>query len=405
MKVTLTDRYLKSLRPAPKGKRVVVWDGASPSFGLRVTDCGVVSFFVQRRQAGKPTPVRVTLGTYPHTSLAQARVAAAGALKALVGGDHPRDLEKRARRVRADREAKTFGGIADQFIKRHVANLRSSADVKSAIERQLIPRWGDRPITDITRRDVIEVIEDVVQRGHPRGAGLLLAYTRKLFNWAMARDLIEHSPCDKVKAADLIGTTKPRQRTLTDTELKALWHATAGEDYPLNPFIRLLVVTGARRSEVARMTRDELDLDAGTWSLGGDRTKNEDPRILALPALAVGVLRALPEWDGPFVFSTTGGKRPISAFAKLKARLDGRLAIARWRLHDLRRTMRTHLSALRIEQHVRELMIGHRQHGIEGVYDVHAYASEQRDGFEQWTARLLRIVEPTSARVVRLRPK
>src|SRR4051812_45073674 len=98
MKVTLTDRYLKSLRPAPKGKRVVVWDGASPSFGLRVTDCGVVSFFVQRRQAGKPTPVRVTLGTYPHTSLAQARVAAAGALKALVGGSSPRPGETRQAR-------------------------------------------------------------------------------------------------------------------------------------------------------------------------------------------------------------------------------------------------------------------------------------------------------------------
>jgi len=196
---------------------------------------------------------------------------------------------------------------------------------------------------------------------------------------------------------------KPRQRTLTDAELRTLWTATSGGNYPLDPFVRMLLITGARRNEVARMTRDELDLESGLWRLAGDRTKNEDPRVVPLPTLAIDLLRALPEWDGPFIFSTTSGKRPISGFAKLKAKLDKRVGLAPWRFHDLRRTMRTHLSALRIEQHVRELMIGHRQHGIEGVYDLHAYEAEQRDGFEQWCGRLIRTVEPGPSNVVRMR--
>ena len=158
------------------------------------------------------------------------------------------------------------------------------------------------------------------------------------------------------------------------------------------------------RKEIAHMTKEEIDLSAGMWTLHGGRTKNAIPRAVPLSALAVRLLRDLPEWKGAYLFSTTSGERPISGFTKLKSRLDRRMSgIAPWTLHDLRRTMRTHLSALRIPQHVAELMIGHKQGGIVAVYDVHRYQAEMRAGFEQWAARLLRIVEPGSGKVVKLR--
>ena len=123
--------------------------------------------------------------------------------------------------------------------------------------------------------------------------------------------------------------------------------------------MRLLIVLGCRRGELAGMRRDELDLAAGLWHLPGDRTKNEQPRTLPLPSMAVAILSALPAFPGPFIFTTTSGERPISGFAKLKERLDRRLAteappgLLEWTLHDLRRTMRTHLSALPISGHRR----------------------------------------------------
>jgi integrase len=152
---------------------------------------------------------------------------------------------------------------------------------------------------------------------------------------------------------------------------------------------------------LAEITWDEVDLVKATWILKGDRTKNGDRRLIPLPRLAVDILAAMPRFTGPFVFSTTYGKRPISGFAKIKQVLDRRIAkldegvpIAGWRLHDLRRSMRTNLSALAILPIVAELMIGHRQRGVAAVYDLHAYEAEQRTGFEIWCARLVSIVDP-----------
>jgi integrase len=401
MRLVLTDRFVRSLRPASNGERTVIWDVASPGFGVRVTGRGVVSFFVMRRQAGKPTPIRVTLGTYPNVRLAEARAKAADALKALAEGDHPREIEKRRQRAQAEHEAKTFESIAEQFIQRHVSRLRTSIGVEKAIRREFIPRWGDRPISEITRGDIISMIEEVVDRGTPHMARNLLAYARKLWNWALARDYgLDSSPCDRVKAADLIGSNRPRQRILTNAELRVLWYTTEGYAFPFDPFIRLLLILGCRRGELAKMARHEVDLVSATWRLPGDRTKSEHPRLLPLPKLAVQMLGSLPVFPGPYFFCTAGGQ-PISGFSDFKERLDARIAATaagtpNWRLHDLRRTMRTHLSALRIEQHVREMMIGHKQIGITGTYDLHAYEAEQRDGFEQWSARLSSIVESSS---------
>ena len=189
-------------------------------------------------------------------------------------------------------------------------------------------------------------------------------------------------------------------------ELRAIWRVTAVGEFPFDPFVRLLLLLGCRRGELAGMRRDELDLAAGLWQLSGDRTKNEQPRAIPLSRQAVAILASLPAFPGPFVFSTTGGRRPIFGFTRWKQRLDRRVGAAvsaNWTLHDIRRTMRTHLSALPISGTVAELMIGHKQRGIRAVYDRFAYLDEQRSGFELWAARLRDIVEPPPENVVVLR--
>src|SRR5262249_1493281 len=147
-----TDRYLKSLRPAPLGKRITHWDAAKPSFGCRITDRGVVSFFVMRRMHGNPRPIRVVLGRYPEIGLAAARKLATAALGDLVSGVHPK---------RRRQQVNTFGALAEEFLRRPAAaKQRTAAAIEKNIQRHLLPRWGTRIASEIKRGDVITMLEE-----------------------------------------------------------------------------------------------------------------------------------------------------------------------------------------------------------------------------------------------------
>ena len=130
-RAVFTDRYLKNLKPAQTGKRIVHWDAAKPSFGCRVTDRGVISFFVMRRMQGKPQPVRVVLGRYPEISLAQARKLATAALGDLVSGVHPKARAREERAAADKQEANTFAALADRFLRRPAAaKLRTASEIE-----------------------------------------------------------------------------------------------------------------------------------------------------------------------------------------------------------------------------------------------------------------------------------
>jgi integrase len=228
-----------------------------------------------------------------------------------------------------------------------------------------------------------------------------------------------------------------RKRVLTDDEIRLLWKVTGELDYPLAPLVRLLLVTGQRLREIAHGERREFDAGEALWTVPGSRMKNGDAHEIPLSPLALGIIASLPKFHGgTFLFSTTGGKRPVSGFSKFKGRLDRAMLRAHRRalgvpeddralrralgladgeavphdhciepftFHDLRRSMRTRLSALPIPDEVRELMIAHRPSGLHQTYDLHRYRDEKRRGFELWADRLLRIVQPPPAAVVAFR--
>src|SRR5262245_337756 len=152
-RAVLTDRYLKSLKPAPIGQRTVHWDAARPSFGVRVTDRGVVSFFVMRRMPGKPQPVRVSLGRYPDISLATARKLATAAIGNLVSGIHPKTRKQ---------PVTTFAALAEAFLSRPAAAKQRTADaIRKTAARYLLPRWGSRAASSITRADAVIMVEEL----------------------------------------------------------------------------------------------------------------------------------------------------------------------------------------------------------------------------------------------------
>jgi len=434
MKKVLTDRALRALKPAPAGVRTMIWDATLPSFGVRTTDKGHASFVVMRRLKGKL--IRDVVGTfqvgaYPKEGgpLARAREAARASIALIQDGIAPQEARQRRSLEAERRRQDSFESVAEDFLTRHVSKLRTATNVEQTIRRELLPRWGKRPFAGITRRDVVAMIEEVTET-RPFLAHHLLAYTKKLYNWAIARDLygIEASPADRVFAKDLIGRLRSRDRVLSASETRALWHATGTEmSYPFAPFVRMLLITGQRLREVANMTWGEVDLDTALWAIPKNRVKNDQGHEVPLSSMAMDLLNALPRFDGPktgnFVFTTTSGQRPISGFSKTKERLD-RLMLeelrraakdagehpervkvpSRWTFHDLRRSQRTQMSTLPIPSEVAELVIGHRQRGIRATYDLHRYLPEKRRALDLWAARLKDIVEPVpGGNVVSLR--
>ena len=434
-KFKLTDRGLQALKLAEPGARYTVWDTEAAGFGVRVTDRGVRTFIVMRRQAGHRNPVRVALGRYPDDlSLSEARDLAGDAKKLLKSGVHPREQQEQRRREKARERKDTFESVAEAFIARHVAGLRSKRDAENAIRRDLVPPWRIRPITSITKHDVVEVIEDIISRRGTPGkvcyaAHHSLSYAKKLFAWAAARNYgLENNPCDKIKPSELIGAKAKRKRVLTDDEIRLLWKVAGDITYPLGPLVRLLLVTGQRLREIAHGEWRELDIRGAVWTIPGRRMKNGDSHEVPLSQLALEILRSLPRFQGGiFIFSSTGGERPVSGFSTYRLRLDRAMlgahrralglseddgaprralsladgeaiprdhCVERFTFHDLRRTMRTRLSALPIPDEVRELMIAHRQSGLHQTYDLHRYRDEKRRGFELWADQLVQIVEP-----------
>lgn len=413
-KVALTDRKLKSLAPAADGSRYEVMDSVVPGFGVRVTPNGKRTFILIGRFGGSKNPTRRALGEYGALSLEKAREKARKWIELNQGGIDPKVEEERSRRLQLAKQRTSFARVAEEFLKRHVRGQRTARATERDIRKVLIERWGARPVTEITRGDVIELIEEIADRPAPYYAHLVLGHLRTLFNWAIARGSygLEVSPCDRLKPSTLIAPKQPRQRTLTDAEIVAFWRATERMEYPYGPLCQLMLLTGARKSEVAGARRREFDLKKKLWSIPPERFKSNATHLVPLTNQAISIIEELPELNkGDYLFSTTLGERPVTAFANAKERLDSFVteelgqALPPFVLHDLRRTVRTRLASLRVSDLVAEMIIGHGRRGLQRVYDQHSYEPEMREALELWSARLMSVIAPPPENVVALKNK
>jgi integrase len=406
-KLTLTDRYIKSAKPAPVGGRIIHWDAAQPALGVRVTDKGKKSFVVVRRLADSDKLHYSTLGAYPELSLADARRRAPEVLRTLAQGQTPKQLEEERKRVEEERKRaeaarfrNTFRSVAEFFITEHLPRLRGKRPAEALVRDTLIVAWGDRPVTDIGRRDVIELVKRVA---HDRGryaAHHTYAQASKLFNWALANDKggLEFNPCSRLKIVDLIGPAVARDRVLSDRELALVWRAACTLGYPFGDLYRALMLTGQRLAEIAEARWSEMDIGKAVLVIPAERMKSKITHAVPLAPAMLALLDGLPRFaGGDFVFSTAGGRRPVSGFSKAKARLDREVAkigeVADFDIHDIRRSVRTNLSSLGVAPLIAELTIGHKQQGVQAVYDLHRYDAEKRAALEAWEAKLLGIVK------------
>jgi integrase len=425
-KRTLSDRTLKSraaLKPAAKGKTYDVRDAVVPGFGVRVSEAGRKTFILTARYPGSPNPTRRALGVYGELTLEQARTTARDWLELIRKGIDPREAEERLRIMEQRKRGNSFRAVAEEFIRLAVIGpdpakpkQRKGAVVKRDLEREFISRWGARPITDISPHDVIAVLDEAVARNAPYQAHNLLGHIRRLFNWAIARGVYEldRSPCDRMKPRDVIGPKAARTRVFNDTEWRAFWRATQGIKYPYGPLFRMLALAGQRKSEVAEAQWSEIDIARKLWTIPAERMKADAPHVVPLSHAVIAILESLPRLNkGDYLFSTDFGQKPVNGFSKAKVALDKAILselhkenpkakLAPFVIHDIRRGMRTGLSALPVPSDVAELVIAHSRPGLRKVYDQYAFVDEKRRALDLWAARLRDIVESPPANVVDL---
>ena len=391
----ITAVVLKGLKPAPSGQRLEIFDSIVPAFGIRSTDQGVHSYFVKARFGGSPNQSRRTIARVGQISLAEARAKAkewaeAAALK--------RDPAEEARKVKAaEAERLIFGAELERYIDKHISRQKRAKDTTRELRTYLLPAWESRPLEEITKADVRKLIEQIADRGAERQAHNIFGLTKTFFSWCVETDRISSSPCEGLRPRKLIGEKRIRTRVLDDDELRAVWNAAEATAYPYGPFIKLVVLTGARKSEAAEATWSEFDLDAGIWTVPEERFKSGVAHRVPLSKMAIALLQDLPQ-RGAFIF-TFDGEAPTKSHSKLQRRLK-RLVDAElgrnvdWQTHDLRRTVRTRLAGLGIPDAVAEKVIGHAARGLNCVYQQYGFENEMRDALERWAGKLRDLVSP-----------
>jgi len=427
-----TDRYLSSIKGKKAGKPCDIRDTEVRGLRVRVMGGGELTFVLLARYNRNANPTRRALGRYPAMSLATARAKAIRWKNEIRAGRDPSIEEQRKRAAEERKREASFAAVAEQFIAYiHRQKLRTAAVMERRLRETFIKKakWSPRPITDIRPDDVKRVIREAVDRGATYQGFHDFALIRRLFNWAIGTDDydLQFNPCDRLNSGDLIGQRQVRDRTLSDDELRAFWRAIDRLGYPYGPLYCLLLLTGLRLGEVCGAHWSEFDLAQKEWTVPAERMKKvkggAKPFIVPLTDTMFDVLGALPRFRrGDFLFSGSFGERPLrpNMFSDPKERLDRlmleelhkiaaehrndpeRVALPNFVNHDIRRTVRTHLSAIRIGEEIREAVLAHVRPGIKGVYDKHQYLDEKRDALTLWNARLRSIVEPPPANVVSL---
>ncbi|HZN28892.1 MAG TPA: integrase arm-type DNA-binding domain-containing protein [Xanthobacteraceae bacterium] len=395
----LTTRTLETLKPGPNRREIA--DRLMPGLYLVLQPSGAKSWAVRYRHAG--TPRKHTLGSYPAIDLKSARHLAGKALRTVAEGRDP-GHERTQQRAAPNSVAM----VAAQFIERHCKRSnrpRTARETQRLLDLHVLPRWRGRLLRDITRRDVLDLLDRVVDTGKPIAANRVFSAVRKMFNWALERDILAASPCAGVKPPS---AERSRDRVLNDDELRRVWRAADKIGGPFGALLKLLTLTGQRRDEVARARWSEIDLDGRLWTLAPERVKNNQPHEVPLSEPAIAILSALPRITGAGFVLTTNGDAPSSNYAKNKRRLDALLPqeMPPFRLHDIRRSVASGMARLGINLPVIEKVLGHASGsfaGIVGVYQKHSFADEKRNALNAWGAFVADLVSDRPRRnVVRL---
>lgn len=394
----ITKRSVDALKAGPSD--AFLWDTDCKGFGVKRTPAGKAVFLIQYRmhggRAGKTK--RFTIGPMGTWTPDSARTEAERLMRMVAQGTDPATEKKR---MRLEASELAFNVYADRFLRTEVKGNwkdRSYGFAETVVRLHLKPELGDTPLPSLTRGDLTRLL-DKIPKSQPAVRRNSYAILRRMLRWAVGRGDIATNPMEGIEAPPAV---ESRDRVLDDAELKLMFSASEGLPKPFGSFVRLLAITGQRRNEMSGLDWRELNRARREWLVPAARAKNGVENLLPLPALAVAeldVLAGADKWPKRgLVFSTTG-TTPISGFSKCKLALDKAMLEAMqkedeeadlepWRLHDLRRSMATHMQRLRISGDVIEAcenrLAGRSKSGIARVYQRHDYGDEKREAMDKW---------------------
>ena len=410
-----TDKYIRNLKPTGKLQDIREKRG----FGIRVKTDGIKIFFYKYQSPVTDKRRFLTLGEYPGISLADARRYYSKAYESVKAGIDP--LEIKHQEKEELRKAPTVASLVTDYLDRHAKRFkRSWEEDERILNRDIIPAWGNRKATDIRKKDVIHLLDKIVNRGAPAMANSTLRVVRKMFNFAVEKDVLPGTPCIGIK---LPSPLVSRDRALSESEIKTFWanldSCIISKEVKLA--LRLILVTVQRPGEVIGMHTDEIEGE--WWTLPPERTKNKKTHLVYLTATARGIiqqaieliklkrcLQADQKYSG-YIFPCPKKSKvqPIGEKSAAHAinnnfawplpgnegnpATENKIGIEKFTPHDLRRTANTALAGIGISEEVQDAIMNHPKPGIIRVYNLHKYKDEKQAALEAWSMKLLAIIQ------------
>lgn len=389
-----SDRDIQRLKPAEKA----YLESEPGGLYVRVLPSGRKSFITVYSFDEKQR--WLTIGRYPEISLSQAREKVREIRKKVENKIDPALAKQQERAERIN--APTVAEFAEEYLNKWARPKKKSAKGDERIlEKDVIPAWGNRKLKDITRREIISLIDDVAERG-PIMANRTLALIRKMFNFALNRDVIELSPCQNITPP---GKENKKERFLSEAEIKSLWpRMTEFLTDQTNRAIKMILATGQRPGEVASMHWNEVEDD--WWTIPADKTKNGKEHRVFLNTIALELIGE-PQKNG-FVFpSRIKPSQPINQNAfghALRAKMDNFEDVEYFSAHDLRRTAATHMAKLGHGANVGKVL-NHTNQSVTAIYDRYSYDKEKQAALSAWGRKLEGLINPSNktSKVINLR--
>jgi integrase len=403
-RVNLTEERIRSLK-APTDGETVLWDSEIRGFGVRCWPSGRKIFILFYRAGGgrKAAQRRMTLGEVGSLRLADARSAARQYLGQIAAGADPQAEKKELGR----REVARLDHALDEYEKhlkaRHVVN---TVHIMSLLRREMLGPLGKIDVQTIDRQMVADQVVKLEARKKPGTAQDLRSKSATFLNWTVNRGLLRANPLagwrrDRKTRAQYTARTG---RALAEAEIKAIWRACSAVPSPYGDYVRTLLLLGQRRKETALMSRVDLDLKKGVWTIPASQTKNGREHRVPLPAFAVAILQRQKKWVGSdYVFAGNAGKAMTGWSKRHPGLVDE--AEVRFTLHDCRRTFRSGLQALGVETELAEMMLNHIREELLETYDREPRWKERVQASQLWADRLAGLLGDGSHSVVELAAK
>jgi len=354
MSQRLTDKIIRALAAPDKGNRIS-YDAGLPGFGIRVTAAGAKSFVLNYRRRSDGLERRWTIGTFPAWSVTAAREEAKRLKREIDGGGDP------VGKFKADREAPTVASLCARFEAEHLPRLRPSTAqmYRGLIKNEVVPALGRMKVAAVEFADIDRLHRNISRRA-PYLANRLLALLSKMFALSVLWNMCSNSPVRGVQRNQEI----KRKRYLSGDELNRLTKALATyHNVEVTDAIRLLLLTGARKSEVLSATWSQFDFGAGTWTKPGATTKQKTDHIVPLSAPARQLLAQIRERNksARFVFPGPGPTGHRTNLKRDWAQVCNAAGIVGLRVHDLRHSFAAQLASAGVGINVVGALLGHTQ--------------------------------------------